>query len=298
MAETLLNTTNSSWIYFKIYPGSFDRSVDHLIASLISNPANSAECAKWHYLRMIDDGGPHLRIRYLASDPAQSVGLERRATQCLEAAVSELPHSPETPFTPLVPLDGVLRPSGQALLRRDQYEPETMKYGEGTLLNRCESHFQTSSEIARDLIQNEFYEGRSRKWAAPVLFAEGIRAFGLPRSATQFLSDYSDYWMQHAQNAHGHLDQFDTRITELRETGYDPFDSQQLTAEETVLLERWQDELSDLSGICKTHMPGSRNFADHLAFNVCHLFLNRLGFPVLDEAYLARMVGSFCEGRT
>lgn len=284
----------ASWIYFKLYPGLFGSGFDHLVATDLAQIGARPEVGKWHFLRMTDDGGPHLRLRFLPASPEALQSLAVQLERQLSTLVSELAVTPESPFTPLVGTargDGRAPGFSRALVQRDTYEPETGKYGTGEMLEACETHFQLSSEIAAAIIGAELLEGRSRKWMAPLLMARCVQLFDLPRSTHQFLADYSDYWMRGANAVQS---QFDEKITEIRKTAFDPLDAGALlTDDETALLAKWEISVRAMSRAAAHHMPQNDNFRDQLAFNLCHLMMNRLGFPAADEAYLARLVSAF-----
>lgn len=290
------------WAYFKLYPGVFGSGFDHLVANDLASLLGGGDVAKWHFLRMTDDGGPHLRLRLLPADPAGLEPLAARAQQQLATLVAELPFTPESPFTPLVAAAGPQAVQGaappahfaRAHVQRDTYEPETGKYGTGEMLEICETHFQRSSEIAVAAIAAELLEGRSRKWIAPLLMARCVHLFELPRSPRQFLGDYCDYWMRSADPTQDHVGRFSERIAEIRAIPFDPLDAGAvLVAGEKDLLARWEASIREVSRAARRHFPQNDNFRDQLAFNLCHLMMNRLGFPAVDEAYLASLVAAF-----
>lgn len=287
------------WIYFKLYPGLFGAGLDHVVAHDLALLAGRGDVAKWHFLRMIDDGGPHLRVRVLPADPQGREPLAARLELELRALVAELPFTPESPFTPLVAArqaDGVAAavPALRAHVQRDAYEPETGKYGLGEMLEACETHFQVSSEIAAAAIAAELLEGRSRKGIAPLLMARCVHLFELPRPSRQFLADYCDYWLRGADPAEDHRGRFAERIADLRVLPFDPLDADALlVAGEQDLLARWEASIRQVSRAAGRHFARNDNFRDQLAFNLCHLMMNRLGFPATDEAYLACLVATF-----
>lgn len=291
------------WIYFKLYPGLFGAGLDHLIANDLAPLAGRGDVAKWHFLRMIDDGGPHLRVRFLPADPHARESLAARIERELRTLADELPFTPESPFTPLVATrrtDGAAAAmvpaprAPRAHVQRDAYEPETGKYGLGEMLEACETHFQVSSEIAAAAIAAELLEGRSRKGIAPLLMARCVHLFELPRPSRQFLADYCDYWLRGADPAEDHRGRFAERIADLRILPFDPLDADALlVAGEQDLLARWETSIRQVSRAAGRHFARNDNFRDQLAFNLCHLMMNRLGFPATDEAYLACLVAAF-----
>lgn len=292
-----MQNDKSPWLYFKLYPGPYLASLDYAIVSGLVPPALENRICKWHFLRMTDHGGVHLRVRYLAGSPGEADELAPNAERHLLQIAADLPHCPTSSFSPLV---GSMPPPltadmvGGYRVERASYEPEHEKYGYGELLSSCESHFCTSSEIAVSVITAELFDGRSRKFIAPLLLARGIDAFGLPRPPQQFLQDYSEFWGQNSLDFGVLKTRFDGRIAALKVNDFNPLNAEvELQSDEQVLLARWEETMRQMSQSAQRHMTKSRSFADQLVFNLCHLVMNRAGFPALDESYLARLVAAF-----
>jgi hypothetical protein len=285
------------WIYYKVIVGEYFHVYDHLIVNVLPLIKKRVAYEKWFYLRMVDEEGLQLRVRFLAKSMADKPVMARKIEEILQGAVYEFSILPESTYTPMVggtiesPMEGIKFPA--PFLKLAEYEPEFDKYGSGDFLANVESHFMDSSEIAEKIIRNEMFEERSRKWIACSLLKVVAGLVVDHRPWQEFLNDYTEFWAYSIPNGDAFLSNFDQNIEKLKGESYNPLDTDNLTDSEREVLTLWAKSLSKVLSLNKKYISDSKNFRDNLLFNLSHLIFNRLGFSAIEESYLARVTESY-----
>jgi thiopeptide-type bacteriocin biosynthesis protein len=285
----------SEWKYLKVYVGDLGDRLDELITETVPVVLTCVELESWFFLRYVDDGGIHLRLRFRASAIGEAEAADHVVSICAQG-LSALASSVPRPYRPMVASDlgrPRLTASKQARVVRDTYEPEVVAFGGREGLDVAEEAFRASSEVALEILLDE-REGRySRKTVAPLLMDAAVSAFALEAAtADSFWQKYALFWLGGAGDfANRWLDQFLERGRELRAEDVQilalPEDR---PATSIAHLERWQRAMqrcaSDYRKLARSDVTPSL-----LCGQFVHLMNNRLGLNVVEEAYLATLLG-------
>lgn len=160
-----------TWLYLKIFPRS-PRELDGVVAVVVSALVGeyADEIERWHFLRFVDEAGPHIRLRCL-------IGLDA-ADEIVEG----------------LPRYGNLMET-RARIEVGYYDPEVRKWGLGGDLQLAEDQFQLASEAAV-----AFFESRVRehaRWeACELAFASIADRLHLDEaSRAGFFETHARWWL-------------------------------------------------------------------------------------------------------
>ncbi|WP_447886030.1 thiopeptide-type bacteriocin biosynthesis protein [Serratia fonticola] len=284
------------WVYFRVLLGRYYYVCDHVICNVLPLVSKNVSFKKCFFVRILENDGLELRVRFLADSIVVREQTAKQLANILQNAIYEFPLVPESTYTSMLSEhDKSIIHSGLPAPRLVEaiYEPEFDKYGHGDMLSLIESHFDLSSKIAQEIICAELYQERSRKWLACPLMLEVAKAISIHREAADFLKDYTDFWLYSMLNGAEYLPDFDRNIQRVESEQFDPTALSHLLPQECDLLEQWRGSLRTVLSSTKKDIGKSRNLRDNLIFNMSHLLFNRLGFSVIEEAYIARVTAYF-----
>lgn len=283
------------WIYLKLYLGRMVDRMDPLIVRLAGALGRQDHVAQWFFIRYVDEGGIHLRLRVQAIE-AQADHVRGRVLHICTGLLNQLHDLPPGDYFPMVATPGfddelqrVMNPHVDVRIAEAAYEPELEKYGGADAMPAAEAVFAQSTLIAADIIAAEAQGLLSRKSLVPSLMAETYAAILPARNAASFWREYAYYWLNGRSPASD-----DWRATFFQK-------GEQLTSENVSvtcyqmpaggpaqrIVARWRralDEAIQHVGAIPAAEP------EVLCFNFAHLMNNRLGVASLEEAYIATLL--------
>jgi thiopeptide-type bacteriocin biosynthesis protein len=292
----------ADWIYFKLYLGEAAIKVDSLIVDLARALVAFDRFERWFFLRYIDKGGAHLRVRVQArpGELAETTGAIR---QICARSLEKLPTLPVRGHRPMVvplganmsepngpPLEGGRRASVR--VESEVYEPELDKFGGVEGMAVAEDNFDASSRIAWQLLAAEVEGKASRKTVVPCFMAEAIAAFPPAVGLREFWREVALRWLGgDTPAAREWRDRFLEKGQQLRAEGVSVLAREdQLSPVEAEAVSAWRTALRKAAeGYARVRDRGNAT-NDVLAFNLNHLMSNRLGLTALEEAYMATLV--------
>ncbi len=288
---------SSSWDYLKLYFGQQAERADAFLVALCRQMAANDAIQSWFYLRYVDEGGFHVRLRFLAHGDRREEAVQRVRAECgalLDRIYDFLPNT----YRPMVTLPDYL--SGDVALPKtdprlrietDTYVPEADKYGSRAGIRIAERLFHLSSELAGIVLADEARNRYSRKTLAPWLMHDAAAAFPA-RQHADYWSQYSLYWLGgDSAAAQDWLARFRRKAVALREAGQPvctPEDA--MPAEAAAVVRRWRAGLAEAARAYRTLADGSDARPDVLSLNFSHLMMNRLGIATLEESMLAALL--------
>jgi thiopeptide-type bacteriocin biosynthesis protein len=283
------------WIYLKLYTGQAYEKLDHLIIDVASRLSTAGGIERWFFLRYVDEGGVHLRVRARAA-AGGAAALRPRLARLCDEALERLPQYPPPFYRPMTlstagaGLDQVMPPAtGRVKLAIAVYEPELDKFGGEACMGLAEELFERSSLVACAVLKGERDGLWSRKSLAPSLMDAAREAFS-PGDAAAFWRDYSLFWLGGASGAADDWRaRFADKASELRSRGIEVVPPvEELPPAARELLVDWRGRLARTAAAYELAWP-SRH-AQTLAANFIHLTNNRLGLAGLEEAYTAALL--------
>lgn len=285
----------NDWISLHIYPSKYIDRIDSFIATDLKGIADSAS-AEWFYIRYTDAKGAHIRYRLRAA--GLDVDFLREAVM---QAVAELPFRDVNAATPLVTMGTPPSPPSQepAHVNLDPYLAEFDKYGGIEGVHIAERHFVASTRVAVAILAAEGARGVSRKSLAPRLMADALREVLPAAQWGRFCTTYRQHWLDFTKAAN--------LLPGFERT------AQRLVAENVPILQGDDTFPGDMAGLLREWRAAlASTFAAYdgldpsaadrqrtmLLSSFLHLMNNMLGFNLIDEAYLATVVGTAleCEG--
>jgi thiopeptide-type bacteriocin biosynthesis protein len=167
---------SSRWWYVKLYhhPGAEGAATDHLLRACVA-PLTSEWLAQnaidgFFFLRYVDEGGHHLRLRAHLCDLSAATLLNARLREFLR-------HEP----SPIRLASAI-------------YEPEIDKYGGPGGMVLAEQHFFISSRLAIDCVRRTINRSALRMLIAAYTFDHLLALATLGGGRQQLLTSYRDYW--------------------------------------------------------------------------------------------------------
>ncbi|MGZ8284651.1 MAG: lantibiotic dehydratase C-terminal domain-containing protein [Allosphingosinicella sp.] len=289
------------WLFYKVYLGRYVPQMDFACVQLSRQLQERLAPKQWFFMRYMDGGGPHIRMRWLGAEGRQDA--EGEAFQAIvEDLMCELVFTPPSNYRPMVNLGhapdmgdaAVGAEFGQSFAVRDEYHPEYEAFLGPELIETAHEVFQVSSEIAIKILSDELEDGPSRKSVAPLLMKIVIEELVGAENTGEFLTAYQEYWMRRdGINVEYLVADFEFKAQNLRDTGY-RLDAVPPSQEE--LATRWRACLRSARAAYGDKIPDRRVFPDNLPFRFLHIMNNRLGISILDEAYLAMVLKTFHDG--
>lgn len=288
------------WSYYKLYIGASYDALDFVITDCIDEAIRRFGEHGWFFLRYLDEGGLHLRVRFrLKKSTLAEVEPELFAT--LHDGLSLLSQRLPNPYMPLLTFGGfTVNPPQQVLgvnCQRCDYVPEFDMYGGDTGVAIAEQVFYASSVLARAILIKEAAAELSRKNCALPLFIEAITTFVSGRDMNGFLERYANFWLSGDAALGKHKNVFIDKAYSMIDEGL------------TILpsVSEYDRSIADLAGQWKAALISAREryerrcpayskvLADTLAFHFVHLMNNRLGFSTVEESYLAILLSTSYE---
>lgn len=293
--------TADNWIYFKLYVGRASDRLDGFILDLVPRLLAFGELDRWFFLRYVDQGGVHLRLRLQVRSGAAADRVEPARRLC-EEALERIPQLAPSHHRPMVMPPG-FDPHGEVpianavvYLDRQVYEPELDKFGGKEGMPIAEALFEASSLVAYECLKAEIDGGISRKTLAPCFMALVASAFLPPSESAQFWRSYCLYWLGGSTSAaEDWRDRFLRKSGELEADGTPVIMPEStMSPEAKRLLKEWQGALQVAAEGYRA-LVGDAPSAEVLAFNFAHLMNNRIGLLSLEEAYLAALLERWTE---
>jgi len=159
-------TVTRDWLYLRIHPAHPD-DLDSLVRDLVGGLRGplSEEVSRWFWLRYLDRGGAHLRLRALTTP--------RSAERILAATEALAPHG--------------------APVRPGFYQREYEVFGGRAGVELAEERFQVSSELVLELLADPLDEDGRLRWARGLLAAAVTRTLPAP-DQVRHLRNTAAYW--------------------------------------------------------------------------------------------------------
>jgi len=278
------------WLYYKIYVGNIAGGLDHLITGTLPKLCCRGDIERWFFIRYLDEGGLHLRLRLKPCDGAGD--LRPMLHPILEEALRALPRVPPPFYRPVIsrPVAGALRRGGLIRTVESEYEPEVGNFGEQGI-SVAEALFQLSSEVAMAVLIGERADLCSRKTLAPILMKAVFDAF-LPHADLSFWRRYSRYWLQiTGESAQEWEPRFQGKARDLRTRGVPVLmPDAALTVQARDAVHAWCTGLSRGASDFETLQEPMRMEWPALASTFIHLMNSRLGIVPIEEAYLSALL--------
>jgi thiopeptide-type bacteriocin biosynthesis protein len=280
------------WHYYKIYIGANLDALDFVITDCLAVALDSLDRDSWFFLRYVDEGGLHLRLR-IRLPGSEGSPVEREVYRALHDGLSLLSQRVPSTHVPLVSFDG--HPAAPAMegspvhCSRDRYVPELDVFGGESGMGIAEEVFCVSSDIARKVLVLESRGEFNRKDCVLPFFVEALKAFLNGAAFIEFLERYATFWLSGNPDIGTYKSAFAEKAYAILDEGVEIIPA--LTPQDIELqslIARWRKTLRNAHERYKKDCPVyTPVLADTLAFYFIHLMNNRLGFTTLDESYLA-----------
>lgn len=272
------------WLYFMLYPGTLSR-LDNLlrgaVAPLIRQVEGLPGLKCWFFIRYIDDGGAHVRLRFQVSAGAISF-LYHLATERFQRVLPQVAAASAECPQRLVPLPISDEPHRGARFRLSLYEPEYGKYGGPVGVHIAEELFEASSRLALQVIDQKS-EGLSQQANLAIyLMRQSVNAALPEAEQPAFWDRYSRYWSGDDQLWSSLRTAARRRASIIRST-YQGLE----TAADQPGVEAYS--LALRRAVAKVRAASLPVSIEQLCFHWVHMMNNRLGFYPMDEAYLAQL---------
>lgn len=288
------------WAYYKLYVGASYEALDFVITDCIEEAIQRFGEHGWFFLRYLDEGGLHLRVRFRL-EKTTLAETEPKLFAALHDGLSLLSQRLPNPYMPLLTFGGfTVNPPQQVLsanCQRCDYEPEFDAYGGETGVAIAEQVFCASSVLARAILLKESAAELSRKNCALPLYIEAVNTFVPDRDVNGFLERYANFWLSGDATLAAHKGAFIDKAYSMVDDGLTIVPSvseyDRLVADVTG---QWKAVLISARDRYERQCPAySKVLADTLAFHFVHLMNNRLGFNTVEESYLAILLSTSYE---
>jgi thiopeptide-type bacteriocin biosynthesis protein len=271
-----------TWVYWKFYPlapNEADLAITYFLRFM---HREVQPVVQWHFVRIVDPDGFHIRFRFLTHrDSADS------AVEAFIRLAEVLPDLSAGEWKPI-------RPHAEELLARRRrrelqwrtYAPETNKWGTGENLRLAHRTFSTSSRFAVEALDS-IGDARDRTLVAMTLLTSVRESLPLKRDdSIGFLRQHQSWWDPRGSLAQ--LGESDSatmrRVTRRR----DEMPSEIGPAIAAARLHG--AEIVDAS----LRSGGERNPL-YFAHQHVHLAINRLGIHGTDEAWVSHLAQMICD---
>lgn len=286
---------NEQWLFYKLYLGTTYDRIEQVLLHLRPRLQELVGIERWFFIRYVDEGGMHLRLRILprsATVPATRSAIEAILTDLCKAA----PGYAASAYKPMVSFPETWHDDAGAKGTRQgphfvsgNYVAEYDKYGGPAGMPIAEQCFMVSSEIALTVLGDELQDLYSRKTLVPLLMRTCLRIFD-PLPAPTFWHRYCMFWMGgDTPAANDWYQKFLHNAEQLRLGGVAVSAADaSLPAEARRVLDDWRTALEGAkTSYAALALPVSANV---LCFNFIHMMNNRLGLSPLEESYMATLL--------
>jgi thiopeptide-type bacteriocin biosynthesis protein len=296
IAMTDLQHTGPEWLYYKLYLAENHERAEQALLRLGAGVRQLADCQRWFFIRYVDQGGMHLRLRLLPVDGGAD-RLKADAQALLARVSAELHSYPPSRYTPMVTTPEMARSDKSVMIGKGGqrietalYEPEHEKYGAPGEIAYAEQLFQASSAIALAVLADEAAERYSRKSLVPYLMRACHECFA-PAPARKFWNHYAMFWLggesPAASDWHA---KFMNKAEQLSASGAEICGPDSALAPAALeQLQAWRAALAQAREAYLAHPKRSADIGV-LCFNFTHMMNNRLGLSSLEETYMATML--------
>lgn len=280
------------WLYYKLYVGKVVDGLDFLITSTVPGILEGGGFDRWFFLRYIDEGGFHLRLRIRAEAGRKEELAERAQNHC-GRGLAQLPSLSPSGYRPMVIPPGEEDQSAFEKfgigITDERYEPEYPKFGGEKGIAIAEKVFEVSSNVAVAVLRHEQKGLCSRKTLAPWMMNIALDTIRPDTNVDGFLEEYTRYWLGgDTPGAADWWERFTEKRQQLHQEGVPilaPLDSFPDSVVEQ--LKSWQAALGEAVETYERRKLLTKSLRESLLFNFMHLMNNRLGFSPLEEAYLS-----------
>lgn len=282
------------WNYYCIYPGSLDRldlTVRRVVAEAVLACAGEPGWKGWFFIRYLDEMGPHIRFRFLASSEA-SGSLQERVEAIIAGSLPEVAAASISAPRRLLPFPADKAPESKGAVSyfRAEYEPEYAKYGGSVGVALAERLFERSSEIALELMEAE-EKGASDRVVFALCAMQAAIETAIPkvRARSAFLKRYVHYWS--GEDRPG-AEPLRNNLLAAGERRKDKVATQLMRQNGTPtaqLAEKYRADLVETFRSASTDAT-IRTGPEDLCFHYIHMMNNRLGILPVEEAYLASLL--------
>ncbi|NUT46116.1 MAG: hypothetical protein HOV94_02180 [Saccharothrix sp.] len=289
--------------------GDQDLLVRQALAPLCEELTGAHRIAGWFFLRYWE-GGPHVRLRLLATAPTDEIRAE--VTRACARHLADHPSPPDDWSQREYEATARRRAEGERLIRWDRrlrpvdsvefiaYEPEHHAYGEGRALQAVERHFTDSSRIAVPLLSVR-HDRRAAAALAMLTLTVAVCEPDLDRAATRFAAARTGQAANVRAERRDDLRDQTRRLweqasaTPSAEPPTDPLAAWWLSIRAlhgTLVDLRARgdfapvDALSPFAGLARALRPEDPA-VPYVVLRCAHLLCNRLGLPAVTEARLA-----------
>ena len=265
------------WVYWKFYPSSTGESDAAILSTLKLIHGEVRPVLQWHFLRIIDLDGFHIRFRFLAPRESADAAVSPFARLSQEVSDSQTGDWRPIRAHPEQPLAARRRRS----LQWRTYVPELNKWGTGESLRQAHSTFTASSRFAADALY-VLGDARDRSLVAMALLSSVVDSLPLQGEApAAFLQQHASWWDPRGSLAQ--LNESDTATMSRVLRRLDAPPTQVLSAIEAARLHGAEIAHASL------HAGGERSPL-YFAHQHAHLAINRLGIHGTDESWVSHLV--------
>ncbi len=264
--------SQTAWRYLKAY-GPFDGGwIDPFVTALGAR-LRRPDVTAWFFLRYVDDGGVHVRVRARARGANTMLTLRDDIEDTLRVATNGAPQE-------------------RRRVEEAPYEPETDAYGVETMAT-AEEVFVESSCIALAILGGASGNGRGKRRLA-LRMMESARVAFAGNAPDVFWQRYSDHWIAMVEGDRAALRSAIAAKCEAvaRAGGRVIVDDTQLSPDELHLLARWADACANAARAYDRSTEPVASNPSILAARFVHLMNNRLGISIIEEAHLAALLRS------
>lgn len=288
----------SEWVYLRVYLGAAIDRMDWFLIAVRPALDSHPDIQRWFFIRYVDDGGIHVRLRAEAK-PGRAGPVRTAMADAVSTVLGRISQQPPGTYTPMVTAPGFADQMDQLAVAHNDlrivdsdYEPELDKFGGPAGMPLAEALFHASSRIACDILDAEAAGRMSRKGLLPALMQACHRAFQPETDAALFWREYAYYWLgSKTPAAEDWRERFSEKAAALSDAGVSALDPDPgAAALSAPILADWTAALSTAADGYRALGPRSDANREVLTFTVAHLMNNRLGVAVLEEAYLASLL--------
>lgn len=263
--------SQTTWCYLKAY-GPFDGGWIELFVTALGARLQRPEVEAWFFLRYVDDGGVHVRVRARGANTLMQI-LRDDIEDTLRIATNGAPQA-------------------RHRVEEASYEPEIDAYGVGTMAT-AEEVFVESSRIALAIFGSADGSGHVKRRLALHMMERARSAFA-GNAPDLFWQRYSDHWIEMVEGDRAALrSTIAARCDAAQRSGRRVLaDDTRISLNELHLLSRWADACANAARVYGESTEPVASNPSILAARFVHLMNNRLGISIIEEAHLAALLRS------
>ncbi|MGE7949105.1 lantibiotic dehydratase C-terminal domain-containing protein [Lysinibacillus sp. NPDC093688] len=271
-------------MYYCIYPGSLEKldvGVEEIIIPAKDLAINCFGVEKWFFIRYMDAGGAHLRLRFHVKD-IYLVEFCERMDEVLLKCLEQVERKQSYPLKRIVPNKQNIQRTVPRI-EKDLYEPELKKYFNKRYLKLSEELFNYSSEIVCSICYQVNLENINRYEFGLMLMKRVFDAIELEQGPLlAFLQNYLNYWSGSDKMTYQLIN-----IATQKRDALEAILAQDLYVDYHEEIDQYVIKLKCI--LFEIYDEFGEGAFYHLLFHYTHMMNNRLGIWPIEEAYLSAL---------